>query len=342
MIGFAWPWVLLVLPLPWLFRRLLPPAPFTQGAALRVPFMDDIRSLSWRGDRGGVKSINKYAVWFAWLALVTAAARPEFVGEAVPLPVGGRDLVLAVDISGSMEQADFSIRGQRVTRLGVVKAVASDFIERRQGDRLGLVLFGARAYLQTPLTFDRKTVAAMLQEAEIGLAGKQTAIGDAIGLALKRMRKSEKKERVLILLTDGANTGGTMSPLRAAQLAANDGLRIYTIGIGSEKVSVDPVFGTRVINPASDLDENTLFAIADVTRGAYFRAGDTESLQRIYDRLDELEPMIDETNVFRPTRTLYVWPLGLALLISVGLALRRLPWFVFFRTWHRRAAEASP
>ena len=341
MISFAWPWLFLCLPAPWLARRLLPPASDTQGAALRVPFFNDVRALGWKGDRGGGRTLDRLIVWIAWIALVSAAARPELVGEAVPLPVGGRDLVLAIDISGSMEQFDFSGDGQRKTRLDVVKNVAGDFIERRTGDRLGLVLFGSRAYLQTPLTFDRGTVTTMLEEAVIGLAGKQTAIGDAIGLALKRLRESENSNRVLVLLTDGANTGGTMSPLRAAELAANDGMRIYTIGIGAERVRVDGQSGTRVITPAGDLDENTLFSIADLTNGAYFRAGDTASLEKIYERLDELEPTEDEENVFRPIRALFTWPLGLALLISVGICLRRLPWFLAYHRWRARRIEAS-
>lgn len=338
MISFAWPWLFLLLPAPWLVRRLIPPASDAQGAALRIPFFNDVRALGWKGDRGSGRALERIIVWIAWFALVSAAARPELIGEAVPLPVGGRDLVLAIDISGSMQQLDFSGDGRRNTRLGVVKLVAGDFIERRTGDRIGLVLFGSRAYLQTPLTFDRRTVGAMLQEAVVGLAGKQTAIGDAIGLSLKRLRESNNSNRVLILLTDGANTGGTMAPVRAAELAANDGMRIYTIGIGAERMSIDAQTGATIITPATDLDENTLFTIADLTGGAYFRAGDTRSLEKIYQRLDELEPTQDEQNVFRPTLSLFPWPLGLALLISTGIALRRLPWLLAYRRWKARPA----
>ena len=341
MISFAWPWLLLILPAPWLARRLLPPASETQGAALRVPFFEHLRSLGWKGDRGSGRSLDRLIVWLAWIALVAAAARPQLVGEALPLPVGGRDLVLAIDISGSMEQLDFSGDGRRTTRLRVVKEVAGDFIERRTGDRIGLVLFGSRAYVQTPLTFDRNTVGIMLREATVGLAGKQTAIGDAIGLAIKRLRKSDNTNRVLILLTDGANTGGTMEPVRAAELAANEGLRIYTIGIGAERISLTGQSGTKVLTPASDLDENSLFTIADLTGGAYFRAGDTRSLEKIYQRLDELEPTEDEQNVFRPTRSLFTWPLALALLISIGICFRRLPWWLVYRRWRARRGAAN-
>lgn len=333
MIDFAWPWLFLVLPAPWVVRHLIPPASSAQGAALKIPFFRDVLSLGWKGDRGNVRYLDRWIVWIAWLALVSAAARPELVGDAVPLPVGGRDLVLAIDISGSMAQLDFSPDGERTSRLGVVKSIAGDFIERRSGDRIGLVLFGSRAYVQTPLTFDRTTVTLMLKDAAIGLAGKQTAIGDAIGLTLKRLRKSKNAERVLVLLTDGANTGGTMAPVRAAELSASEGLRIYTIGIGAQSIDVDENSGAQSITPASDLDENTLFAIADLTGGAYFRAGDSESLEKIYQRLDELEPTKDVQSVFRPTLTLYPWPLSVALLISIVICVRRLPWFLVYRRW---------
>jgi len=264
-------------------------------------------------------------MWIAWLALVLAAAKPEYVADAIETPVSGRDLVLAIDISGSMERPDFTVNRQKVSRLSVVKYVASEFVKRRAGNRLGLVLFGARAYLQTPLTFDRDTIVAMLGEAEIGLAGKQTAIGDAIGLSVKRMRQAEQTERVLILLTDGANTTGAMAPRRAAQLAARDGLRIYTIGIGADQVR-NTIFGTLELQASADLDERTLTDIAETTGGKYFRASDTESLQRIYRELDRLEPLEFDDQVFRPTRSLYYWPLALALCLSVWLALRRIRW----------------
>lgn len=324
MISFAWPWLFLVLPLPWLVRHTLPAAPPLTGSALRVPFFAEVKNMQGAG-RSSVSrgSAEKWVLWLAWLCLVIAAARPQVIGEATVLPVSGRDLVLAVDISGSMEQPDYDMDGRRVTRLGVVKSVASRFIERREGDRIGLILFGARAYLQTPLTFDRDTVTVMLKEAVIGLAGKQTAIGDAIGLAVKRMRENAQRDRVLVLLTDGANTTGAMSPLRSAQLAASEGLRIYTIGIGADKVRVNTVLGTVVSRPSRDLDEDTLEAIARSTGGAYFRAGDTQRLEAIYQRLDELEPTLGDENVYRPIRSLYYWPLALALGISVWLAQRR-------------------
>ena len=321
MISFVWPWVFVVVVLPLLVYWLVPRANTNTRQALQVPFFQEVSRLRRKQTSGVSRRWRAYTAFLTWVALIVAAAQPVYVGDAHPLAIEGRDLVLAIDISGSMEQSDFALSGQRVTRLGVVKALATDFIERRVGDRIGLVLFGARAYLQTPLTYDRKTVTHMLSDAVIGLAGKQTAIGDAIGLTLKRLKESESHERILILITDGANTSGSVDPLRAAELAGEQGLTIYTIGIGSARVSVDPIYGTQVINPSSDLDEELLKAIAKTTGGAYFRAGDTQALDAIYAELDKRLPISDEQNIFRPTRSLYHWPLAAAFILSVFLAL---------------------
>ena len=319
MFEFQWPWALLMLPLPWLLRRLLPAADSAQQAALRVPVIDDF------GNTSGVAAIASRRPWtllllvIGWILLVMATARPQWVGEQIQLPVSGRDLMLAVDLSGSMQLEDFSINGRIVNRLTATKFVAQNFIRARQGDRLGLILFGRRAYLQTPLTFDLQTVNTLLLESAIGLAGKETAIGDAIGLAIKRLQDSDGS-RVLILLTDGANTAGEIEPLKAAQLAAAQGLKIYTIGIGADQMIRNSFFGTRRINPSQELDEETLMAIAEQTGGEYFRARDTEQLAQIYQRLDELEPVEVETQTLRPVKSLFMWPLALALLLVMLLA----------------------
>lgn len=317
MIHFAWPWLWLLLPLPWLVRVLLPPLPPRDDAALRVPFARDFTPAG-----GGARTTAR-AGWPLWLALlawgllVASATRPQWLGEPVELPVSGRDLMLAVDLSGSMEVEDFQLQGKVVNRLVATKAVASEFIDRRVGDRLGLILFGQQAYLQTPLTFDRQTVKQLLLESAIGLAGKETAIGDAIGLAVKRLRDHPVDSRVLILLTDGANTAGEVSPLKAAELAADVQLKIYTIGIGADEMVVRSLFGSRRVNPSQDLDEKTLTTIAEKTGGRYFRARNIEQLQQIYALLDELEPVDDDSQYFRPTRALYPWPLGGALLFGL-------------------------
>ena len=317
-IEFAWPWLFAALPLP-LVALLLPRATKRSPAALRVPFFAAIEQQS---DHLAPKRsrLRLLLALSAWLLLVLAASRPQFVGEPVHMPITGRDLMLAVDLSGSMENDDMVIRNRRVNRLAAVKVVAGEFIERRAGDRLGLILFGRQAYLQTPLTFDRKTVRQLLEESAIGLAGKETAIGDAIGLAVKRLRVQPQENRVLILLTDGSNTAGSVDPMKAADLAAQEGIRIYTIGIGADEQLVRGFFGTQKVRN-TDLDEASLKAIASKTEGRYFRASNIESLQEIYALLDELEPVSEEQELYRPVDELYSWPLAGALLLSVLLAL---------------------
>ena len=236
----AWPWVLLALPLPLLLRKLLPESTQLQDAGLRVP---SLQAFAILGGRPESEQLWNWRFWIAaaaWLLLVLAAARPEYIGDELDVPVSGRNLMLAVDLSGSMDQKDFELGSRRVDRLTATKAVASDFIDRREGDRIGLILFGERAYLQVPLTLDRETVNILLMEAFIGLAGEKTAIGDAITLAVKRIhdQAADASEQVLVLLTDGANTAGEVQPLKAAELARQVGLRIYTIGIGAESLEV--------------------------------------------------------------------------------------------------------
>jgi len=311
----AWPWALLAIGLPLIIRPLLPEAKGLSEAGLRVP---SIESFSTLRDRSGKEQLRNWRFWLAtlaWILLVLAAARPERIGEELDVPVAGRNLMLAVDLSGSMDQKDFELAGRRVDRLTATKAVASDFIERREGDRIGLILFGERAYLQVPLTLDRETVNILLMEAFIGLAGEKTAIGDAITLAVRRVYEQEKDEgdQVLVLLTDGANTAGEVQPLKAAELAQQVGLRIYTIGIGAEQLEVASLIGgRRRINPSADLDEDTLTQIARLTGGRYFRATDTASLQDIYKLVDELEPVEEPESGFRPVKSYYFYPLGLA------------------------------
>jgi Ca-activated chloride channel family protein len=310
----AWAWLLLAWPLPWLLRRLLPAARPRGVQALRVPWFSEVR-----GDRAGWmrQPLMAAVAGVVWTLLLFAAARPQWVGEIENLPVTGRDLLLAVDISGSMDTQDMILNSSPVNRLQAVKRVAGEFIQRRQGDRVGLVLFGSRAYLQTPLTFDTETTATLLEESEIGLAGRETAIGDAIGLAVKRLREDAAAERVLILLTDGANTSGEVQPLQAAEFAARQGLKIYTVGVGADEMMVQDFFGARVVNPSADLDEETLKAIAERTGGAYFRARDAAGLIEIYRLIDELEPVESDVETIRPVDELFHWPLGAAYLLTL-------------------------
>jgi Ca-activated chloride channel family protein len=316
MLQVIWPWVFAALPLPYLVIKLLPPAT-RQESALRVPFYAEAAHYESRLISTQSRSaIRRLLMVIAWIALVTAASRPQWIGDPIALPASGRDLMLAVDISGSMAQEDMRLNNRPTTRLNAVKRVVGDFVERRQGDRLGLILFGTNAYLQTPLTFDRNTVRTLLDETPIAIAGKQTAIGDAIGLTVKRLRERPESSRVLILLTDGASNAGEMAPLQAAQLAVQEKIKIYTIGVGADQMVVSGFPFDRRINPSSDLDEDTLREIATMAGGRYYRARDTAELQQIYADLDRLEPIDQEHETYRPVKALYYWPLGLALAIS--------------------------
>jgi Ca-activated chloride channel family protein len=314
----AWPWLLVLVPVPWLLRLLMPVSRSSDVQALRVPWFSAVA-----GGKGGWMR-RPWLAWVAalvWLLLVLAVSRPQWIGEIESLPVTGRDLLLAVDISGSMDTQDMVLNKTAVNRLKVVKKVAGEFIQRRHGDRVGLILFGSRAYLQTPLTFDTETTATLLDESEIGLAGRETAIGDAIGLAVKRLRDDAAAERVLVLLTDGANTSGEVQPLQAAEFAARDGLTVYTVGVGADEMMVQDFFGSRVVNPSADLDEDTLRTIAERTGGRYFRARDAKGLEKIYEILDELEPVESDVEIIRPVDELFYWPMGLAYVLALLAAL---------------------
>ncbi|PPD02707.1 MAG: BatB protein [Methylobacter sp.] len=323
MIHLEWLWLLAVLPLPLVFRWLLPAQVPVEQAALKVPFLEDFAG-SQPAKAGQHRQWPLVLAALSWLLLVIAAARPQWLGDPIEQAVSGRDLMLAVDLSGSMEEQDFILNNKTVDRLTATKQVASEFIDRRLGDRIGLILFGTKAYLQTPLTFDRKTVNTLLNESAIGLAGDNTAIGDAIGLAVKRLHNQPANSRVLILMTDGANTAGEVTPLKAAELAAENHLKIYTIGIGADEMLVRNFFGTHKVNPSQDLDEKTLTAIAEKTGGVYFRARNTEDLNKIYTLLDQLEPVEKDKQYFRPVQELYYWPLSLSLLLAAVIALARL------------------
>jgi Ca-activated chloride channel family protein len=324
MIEFGLPWVFVLLPLPALVWWLCPPAP-ADGGALRIPFFQRVEALPSQGETGASRSdlVSLFAKLVAWLLLVVAAAQPQWMGPPQPVTSQGRDLMLALDLSGSMATEDFAVRGRAIDRFSVVRAVARQFALDRHGDRVGLVLFGTRAFLQAPVTPDLATVATLLDESEVGLAGEETALGDAIGLAVKHLRERPADERVLVLLSDGASNAGVLEPAKAAELAREAGVRIYTIGVGSNDRVVSTLFGRQLIPGTAELDEATLRAVAEETGGAYFRADDTESLLRVYAEIDELEPTEGAAATVRPVRALFFWPLGGAMALTAVVGLGR-------------------
>jgi Ca-activated chloride channel family protein len=326
MLTFAWPFIFLLLPLPWLAWRTLLRAEIQQPAALKVPFFARLKTLSASPRLRILPAVSNRQLLVAliWVLLVTALAGPQWVGGNATLPQTGRDIMIAIDLSGSMETPDLAPDGRSATRLDVVKQIAEPFIQERVGDRVGLVVFGSRAYLQAPLTFDRQTVRRMLNDATIGLAGQQTAIGDALGLAIKRLLTQPAQSRAIILLTDGGNNSGALAPLEAARVAAANHIKIYSIGIGADKMTVDTPLGPQVINPSNDLDLETLKKMSDMTGGQFYRAKNLQELRGIYDSIDKLEPSASDAAVMRSTQNLYPWFVIAAILISIFLAWPRL------------------
>lgn len=313
MLEFAWPWAFAALALPVLARWLLPRAQHGGALALRVPFYAELVELAGNAQQAGLRT----ALWLptlAFMLLCTAASRPQWVGEAEAPPRSGRDLMLAVDTSGSMAAEDMSVGGRRVDRLRAVKLVVDDFLTRREGDRVGLILFGQQAYLVTPLTFDLSSVRHQLDTSVVGLAGRETAIGDAIGLAVKRLRARPLEQRVLILLTDGANNAGALQPLQAAELASANQVRVHTIAFGAD--AQRGPFGMMM--PAAEMDEATLEQIADKTGGRFFRARNVADLAGIYAELDRLEPLEQDGESIRPHQELFVYPAALALILALA------------------------
>lgn len=299
-------WAFFLLPLPIIV--LFIPRANKEIQALRIPFF---RTLQSRDSRPRTKWWWLIPLLPVWALLVGAAAGPVELGQPISLPSKGRDMLLSIDLSGSMNIRDMNYRGRNVNRLTAVQGIAGKFIKRRKGDRIGLVLFADRAYLQAPITPDRRTVYRLLKEAELGMAGQSTAIGDGIGIGTKHLMKRPADHRILILLTDGENTAGSVDPIEAARMAARVGIKIYTIGFGDHR----------------SVDGRTLSRIANITNGRYFYAGSTAELEDIYDLLDELEPIADEAGSFRPRHNqsykLLTTAAILTLLIGgIGLAIK--------------------
>ena len=321
--GFAWPWLLLAIPLP-LLARVLMPARANPQPALRVPWGERLRRVA----SGGVLEVGSrgfpWMAMLAWCLLCVAAARPQQLGPPIAPPQVGRDMMLAVDLSASMGEEDMELGGRLVDRLTAAKAVLADFLDRRVGDRIGLVVFGDRAFALTPLTLDRDSVRQQLDASVVGLAGRATALGDAIALSTKRLQQQRTEQRVLIVLTDGVNTAGVLEPAKAAQIARDAGVRIHAIAFGGEGGGALSLFGLRLPAGGDEVDEAGLQKIAQLTGGRFFRARDTEALAGIYAEIDALEPVQRQGQAVRPRIERYPWPLGLALALGVlALLLRR-------------------
>ena len=312
MMQLGWPWMALLLPLPWVFYRLRGAAA-PASAALFLPFAATLGASLGKVNTAGLARRSLFVL--VWALLVFAAMRPQWLGDPLPTPTTGRRIILAVDVSGSMGTQDMA---NNASRLQVVQQVAGKFIDSRQGDQLGLILFGTQPYVQAPLTQDLVTVHRFLDEAVVGVAGPETAIGDAIGMALKRLRAEAKEaaatpqHTVLILLTDGQSNAGAVQPAQAAKFAADAGLRIYTIGVGAAAKS--GFFGPQGNN---DLDEKTLQDIAQTTGGKYFRATDASALAEVYQQLQQLEPVAARAQWLRPVDEWFWVPLAVALALSL-------------------------
>ncbi|MBD8877498.1 VWA domain-containing protein [Roseibium polysiphoniae] len=327
MIEFAHPWAFLLLPLPLAVYWLVPPHK-EQVSALRFPFFRRLSDAAGRTPQAGAvifrrTTLQNLAAIAIWALLVSALATPERVGAPIVQEKAARDVMLAIDISGSMDQNDFlSTEGERTQRLEAVKKVVGDFIESRDGDRVALIVFGAKAFVQAPFTEDLASVRALLEQTEVGMAGPHTVLGDAIGLSIKTFQASQIKDRLLILLSDGADTGSRMTPVNAAAIAAREGIEIISIGVGDPDGTGD-----------QRLDERTLTDIADASGGAYYFAGDEAGLAEIYARIDAQKPREVETRSFRPREPLSHFLLVLAALTGVGAVA-----FLHIRKERRRVA----
>jgi Ca-activated chloride channel homolog len=313
MFELAWPWMLALLPLPILAWWLLPPYRARQ-ASVQVPFFDRLAAATGQTPQRGAVVLQRRRVQMIvasliWILIVVALARPQWVGDAVTRESSARDLILAIDISGSMEQRDFrTADGATLTRLDGVKRVIKDFIARRRGDRVALILFGTKAYVQVPFTQDLQTAAQLLEQTQVGMAGQQTAIGDTIGLAIKTLEGSSVKQKLLILLTDGNDTASRVPPEHAAEIAQQKGVAVYTIGVGDPAASGE-----------NRVDLTVLQSVASTTGGRFFRAEDGAQLQAIYADIDRLAPAKLDTLSWRPKLPLFQWPLGAAVVLGVAL-----------------------
>ena len=311
MISFAYPWLFILLPLPVLLLLVLP-AYRERRTGVKTPFLPRLVRLTGNALQGKdvvarIGRIQKLQIYLCWVLGVTAVARPQWIGEPMVKELPTRDLMLAVDLSGSMDAKDFTNeQGEQVDRLTAVKGVLDDFLSRRKGDRVGLIVFGSAPFLQVPFTDDLEVCRKLLNEAQIGMAGPKTAMGDSIGLSIQLFEESVVSNRVLIVLTDGNDTASQVPPEEAARIASDRDIVIHTVAVG------DP---TAVGEEA--LDEAVLQSVANITGGTYSHAVDRTALEQVYDALDKLETRQSDVLTHRPRSELYFWPLGLMLVVNM-------------------------
>jgi len=325
MFSFAWPWMIVLLALPFAVRALASSAKVASSPnapQVFFPYIERLRS-GFPSRQQGKEHGRLYSIILAliWLCLTCALMGPQLVDQFTQVQSKGYDLMLAVDLSSSMQALDYLENGQQTSRINAVKSVVSDFVARRQGDRVGLILFGSQAYLHVPLTLDTLSVRKMLNNTRVGEAGDTTAIGDAIGLAVRNLRDRPEKSRIIVLLTDGGDNSSTIPPLAAAKLAQQYGIRIYTVGVGSQGPVPIPDQTGQIVMAQFDLDEGLLQKIASMTGANYFRAADTEALQKIYAQINRIEKTSAETSSYMIRRPLYRYPLGGALALLLLLPL---------------------
>lgn len=328
--SFIWPWLAIVVFVPWFVVRLLKPANRPQKPLLAPHLVSRLNQVQpAKMDLNLKPGAARFSIlWLIiWLLLILAAMRPVWFLTPTPFESSGRDMMLSVDLSGSMEKPDMIVQGREVDRLTALKTVVDEFISQRQGDRMGLIVFGTQAFMVSPLTYDLNAIRRLLDETAISMAGNNTALGDSIGLAIKHLKQANNQKAVLVLLTDGSNNAGAVDPVDAAKKAAQAGLVIHTIAFGQ----VSNQTGNR------DIDTDTLQTIAELTGGEAFMASQTDQLARIYKRINEIESSQFTLNQYRARTELYIWPLGLALLVSFYLAWQR----TGVRVKHQNTGEDS-
>ena len=315
-ISFYWPYAALLFLVPILFSFAAFRSSFNQ-LYLKSYLTDVVAKIA---PASAIKS-KRFVIWWwptiLWILMSIALMRPQFVGEPLETPRSGRNIMMVLDISESMEAQDFTFEGRSVDRITLAKAVMMDFIDNRGGDGIGLVVFGSEPFLHAPISFDHKTIKRFLLDSQVGFAGPKTAIGDALGLSVKKLMEQPEGEHMIVLLTDGQNNAGKLDPEMAAEIAEREGVKLYIVGLGASSMVVDGFFGPTKVNPSRDLEESEpkLREMAKRTGGAYFRAKDSEALAQVYKEIDALEPVVLETQVIIPKKELFYWPLTLLVVL---------------------------